>query len=435
MKNLETQSASDLKNQLISVTIGGTKDTVDPKLRKQLFTEYIKRAFPEMRINDLTPIDTSAALNSISATAEVEIGGRKTSIFGKVHIESETKVINAVGVKEEYEKASLLAEAGWPVVKPISMSQQRDYPLLLYPKMDEPTLFDELEKSNMSGIQTLTKQQLQELYAYNAVIGQKEVNTLRPGSVDEAKSAPVQTLFLKRFEKGGRIDQWYTENTEFRLPGLRTPISWRELLNCTWIINGVPYETTLNTIIRNARNVLSYTNENDAFMTLSHGDDHAGNVRLTRPPLVFDPAFAGWNPTSLDLKALAHTGFLPMAGMYYKPNGLNCTYVKAGNQIRVEIDFTSLPMAATFEVLARQIIDTRILPLLIRIKELGGDIDTEAQRVRYGLAGCALLTVNIAKLLEQNDGRAVGLLPMAVMFSELKGLNALEYLQTKIQQL
>jgi len=435
MQNVQTLSATELKDQLIEVTIGGAKASVDLEQKKMLFAEYMQRAFPEMKIFNLKPTDTSAALNSVSATANVDLNGQRLSIFGKVHIESETRVINAVGVEQEYQKASLLVEAGWPVVKPIAMSKQMDYPLLLYLQMNEPTLFDKLEKSNMNGVSTLREQQLKDFYEYNANIGQKEVKNLRQGSVDEAKNAPVQTLFLKRFEKGGRIDQWYTENTLFQLPGLIDPISWKELLTSQWQINGIVYNTTLQDIVDKARQSLAFENEEDAFLTLSHGDDHSGNVRLTQPPLVFDPAFAGWNPASLDLKALAHTGFLPLASMYYLPKGLNCTYQKSANKIQVEINLTSLPMYTTFEVLAKQIIDTRIIPLMKRVKESGGNIDKESQRIKCGMAGCALLTVNIAKLLEQGDGRAIGLLPMAILFSELKGLSALDYLNTEIKKL
>ena len=70
-----------------------------------------------------------------------------------------------------------------------------------------------------------------------------------------------------------------------------------------------------------------------------------------------------------------------------------------------------------------------------RVKELGGNIDKESQRIKCGLAGGALVTVNIAKLLAQGDGRAIGLLPMAILFFELKGLPALDYLNTEIKKL
>ncbi len=435
MKDERDLSAIELKNRLTTLTIGGANGPVDSAQRIIFFTEYMRRALPGMEVLSLLPIATTASLNSISALADVVLNGQRLPIFGKIHIESETKVINAVGVEEEYQKAQLLVEAGWPVVKPIAISQEKDYPLLLYPRMDEPTLFDELEQSHVSGVSILTDRQMQDLLSYNENIGQKELGQLKKGTANKARNAPVQTLFLKRIERNGRIDQWYSDDTAFQLPGLTTPMTWRELLSCTWKINNSIYKTTLQNIIDEARKVLGFTDEEQAFLTLTHGDDHAGNVRLTNPPVVFDPAFAGWNPATLDVKALAHTGFLPLAGMYYLPKGLTCTYQKNRNQLEVEVNIVDLPMYKTHEALAKQIIDTRTLPLLQKIKNRGGDIEKESQRIKSGLSSCALLTVNIAKLLGQGDGRAIGLLPTAVMFSELKGLSMLTYLDTKIKQL
>ncbi len=435
MKNERDLSAIKLKEQLIVLTIGGSNGTVNNGQRIKFFTEYMRRALPEMRVLNLSPVSTAASLNSICATANVMLNGQRLRAFGKIHIESDTKIINAVGVEEEYQKAQLLVDAGWPVVKPLAISRKEDYPLLLYPRMDETTLFDELEKSNVSGISTLTAQQINDLSSYNQKIGQKELEELKKGTAEEAKNAPVQTLFLKRIERDGRIDQWYLDDTAFQLPGLTTPITWRELLSCTWKINGLSFDITLQNIIDEARIILAFTNEGQTFLTLTHGDDHAGNIRLTRPPVVFDPAFAGWNPATLDVKALAHTGFLPMAAMYYLPKGLTCSYQQKGNQLEVETNIVDLPMYSTHEILAKQIIDSRTLPILRKIKDLGGDMEKESQRIKSGLSACALLTVNIAKLLGQNNGMAVGLLPMAIMFSTFKGLSMLEYLDAKIKQL
>ena len=212
-------------------------------------------------------------------------------------------------------------------------------------------------------------------------------------------------------------------------------ITWGELLDKTWSINGQDYDITLRKIIEKARQSLSFAGENQTYMTISHGDDHAGNVRLSDPPVVFDPAFAGWNPAALDIKALAHTGFLPMAAMYYPPKGLNVDYKISNGKVSVTTNIETLPTYQTHEILAKQIIDTRVVPLLRAIKKKDGDIGKEKKRVQSGLAGCALLTVNIANLLEENDGRAVGLLPMVVMFNELRGLPMLDYLNEQLRTL
>ena len=327
----------------------------------------------------------------------------------------------------------MLEKAGWPVLKPLGKSVDLRYPLLLYPVVSDPALFDIQEEAYITGTKQLTQTQINQLAKYNLLISEKEIESIRIGTTAEAINAPIQTLFLKRFEEKGRIDQWYKDDTQFLLPGLDRKISWKELLDLKWVINGASFDSTLRSIITQARKRISFKNEQNIALIISHGDDHAGNVRLTTPPTVFDPAFAGWNPASLDLKALAHTGFLPMAAMYYYPKGLKFTYQIEGNKITVQNNMIKLPNYSVQEELAKQIIDLRIIPLLKAVKEKIGDLTNDVDRVRCGLAGCALLTVNVAKLLEQNDGRAIGLLPMAIMFSELKGLPMLDYLNQQLQ--
>jgi len=426
----------ELRDALIGVTVGGTKGSIDLEKKGLIFAEYVTRAFPAARIITVKPISTASALNSVSGIIEMQFPNEAVqSVFGKVHIESNTRTLNPLGAEREYAMAEMLADAGWPVIEPLAKSDNTDYPLLLYPVIEEVPLFDKLEASYTFGELQITDEELSSLEEYNRKIGEKEVAEIRIGTRQEAIDAPVQTLLLKRFEQDGRIDQWYTADTNFKLPGMKEGITWNNLLNKKWNINGKDYKTTLRQIIDQARKSLAFDDEETTYLTISHGDDHAGNVRLSNPPVVFDPAFAGWNPAALDLKALAHTGFLPMAAMYYPPKDLNVEYQIENGKIFAITNLKDLPMYETQEKLAKQIIDTRVILLLRAIKEKGGNIEKEKQRVQSGLAACALLTVNIAQLLEQNDGRAVGLLPMAIMFSELKGLSILEYLNEQIDKI
>lgn len=433
LKNLGT---AELQQELIGITIGGTKDRINSRRRALLFATYVQRAFPDATVLGVKPTDTAAALNSVSGIINLRLSdGKKQEVFGKVHIESNTGTLNPLGAASEYANAEMLAKAGWPVLQAISMSKIPDYPLLLYPVIKEPPLFDKLESSHKTGIPQLTEADIKNIDQYNKQIGEKESAGLRIGTTNEAINAPVQNLLLKRLEVGGRIDLWYTPNVRFQLPGLKDLTEWGEILDMEWVINGNKYNGTVRQIIENGRRLLAFRGEEGAFMTISHGDDHSGNVRLTTPAVVFDPAFAGWNPASLDIKALAHTGFLPMAGMYYAPKGLECNYARQGNNMVVETNMAELPTYETHEVLARQIIDSRVLPILEAIKKQGGKLETERERIQSGLATCALLTINIAQLLEKGDGRAVGLLPIAVMFAEMKGLPMLSYLDKQIDRI
>lgn len=425
--------AKNLRQQLIAVTIGGSDGAINQAKQQTTLTRYVQSAFPIALVRKVTPLFTAAALNSISGILRLKFPDRiEQDFFGKIHVESNTNTISALGAEEEYSNAQTLADAGWPVLQPLRKSVLPDYPLLLYPLIKESTVFELLEASHQNGTSLFTQEHIDRLEQYHKRVGEKELQTMRKGTHQEAIDAPVQTLFLQRMKPGGRIDQWYSDDTLFSLPGIDQPLSWKELSTICWNINGKRYGITLDDIVHQSRQSFAYTNEKEAFLIISHGDDHAGNVRLTDPVIVFDPAFAGWNPATLELKALAHTGFLPMAALYYLPKGLTCTYTRTGNTIYVEHTMKKLPLYATHEIFARQIIDYRLIPLLRTIKDQGGDMIKETQRIQNGLAACALLTVNIAKLLQSEDGRGAGLLPMAIMFQELRGLPLLDYLAEKI---
>ncbi len=434
--NLQDLSSEELQKQLIEVTIGGAKKEVNPKRKAALFKIYIERAFPKVEVLNVEPTNTAAALYSVSGIVQLRWpNGKIQEVFGKIHIEANTGSLNPLGAANEYANAQLLAEANWPILQPLSKSNNPDYPLLLYPVQKEPALFDKLEASHTTGIVNITNAELEDLDQYNLKIGQREVESIKAGTIDEAINAPVQNLFLSRIKEGGRIDQWYKDDTSFDLPGLEKALSWKELLNMNWQINNHTFDITLQNIIDQARKNLSFEKEQKVFLTISHGDDHSGNVRLTKPPQVFDPAFAGWNPASMDLKALGHTGFLPMAAMYYYPKGLEWTYKQDDQILIVTNNMTYLPGYPVQEQLAKQIIDYRTIPLLSAIKSKKKDISADILRIKSGLAVCALLTVNIAKLLTEPDGRAIGLLPIALMFAQLKGLPMLTYLDKEIDQL
>ncbi len=403
---IERCTPAQLKEKLIAVTLGGSQRARSEDT-KAVFGEYVRRALPKMKLVSIEPFETTAALNSVAAFADVEQNGTRKKVFLKVHIESGTKSLSALGVEGEYRNAKQLEEAGWPVLTPLEMGCEAEYPLLVYPRIEAPTFFQMLEESYRSSRGVVTETDLKAMEVLNKQIGQATQDSVREVGQQEAANAPIQNLFLKRFEKGGRIDQWYTSDTEFWLPGLDALVRWEQLKTASWIVNGVSYSSKLGNIVDQARELLAFHGEDRAAAAVSHGDDHAGNVfidRVNKRGVVFDPAFAGVNPVSLcDLKAFAHTGFLPMAGLYYDPKLDTCRYQwdAQNNVMSVEVDFQRTPIYAVHETMARQIMDTRIVPLLKKAqKECGVDIARERERIICGLVGCALLTINVAQLLQ-----------------------------------
>ena len=427
-----------MREKLIALTIGGGDKPLDPDYKAAVFKEYIKMAFPNAAIRNVEPISTAASLNSISAYAEIDVqGSGYKPTFVKIHIESDTHSESSLGAENEYSQANLLAQHGWPVLTPLMSSNSREYPLLIYPRVEAPTVFDLLKESYDKNENLITSRELTVLSRLNRQVGRTIVDSSTVADSKEAVNSPVQTLFLERFKARGRIDEWYKSDTRFLLG--ENSITFRELLKAKWVINGEPYNVTLGEIIENARRYLSFDNEPRALVCVSHGDDHAGNIfmdKKNRRATIFDPAFAGFNPASLsNVKALAHTCFLPMGGMYYNP-GITASYKwdKAENAMEVEIPFESSAVYGSHEALAKQIVDLRILPLIKRAKRLGISAGDEFERIKYALSGCSLLTVNVANLLEQGDRRGEGLLPLTIMLAELKGLPMLSYLREKITQ-
>ncbi len=432
---------SEMKEKLIAITIGGGNEKVDPIYKAAVFKEYIGRALPDADIRSVEPISTAASLNSVCAYADIALkDGKYLPAFVKIHIESDTQSTSTLGAENEYSQANLLAEHGWPVLMPLMSSGSEDYPLLIYPRVEAETLFDLLKDSYDQGENLLTSSELDILSRLNKQIGNAMIKSTKLADSKEAVQAPVQTLFLERFKEGGRIDMWYKPDTRFPLTGEGKYITWRELLEIKWVINGNPYDITLAEVVENARRYLSFDQEPKALVCISHGDDHSGNIFMDKKgkkAIIFDPAFAGWNPGSLsNIKALAHSCILPMGGMYYDPKIGNVSYSwdENKNVMYVDIPFENSVLYDVHGVLAKQIIDLRILPLIQRSKQAGISVRNEYERIRHALAGCALLTTNIARLLEQNDGRGQGLLPLTIMLAELKGLPMLDYLREEIMQ-
>ena len=431
-----------MQKELIAITIGKeTSGKIDPVYKAAVFRKYIEKAFPDANIKTVEPISTSASLNSVCAYVDLSPKkGKFLSAFAKIHIESDTQSTSALGAEGEYAQANLLAQYGWPVVKPLMLSASKEYPLLLYPRINEKTLFDLFENSYNKSTNHITNTDLNVLSDFNEQVGEAMVDSVKTVGAKEAASAPSQTLFIERFKLGGRIDQWYKPETQFNLINKDGHISWQQLLKSKWVINGVPYDITLGEIVKNARKYLSFNQESPVPVCVSHGDDHAGNIfidRRKKKALLFDPAFAGWNPTALsNAKALAHNCFLPMGGMYYDPKIENVSYKwdKSKNVIYADIPFESSVLYNTHDILAKQIIDLRIVPLIQELKRRKINTRNELERIKYALSACALLTINVSSLLGQRDGRGQGLLPLTIMSAELKGLPMLSYLKERLIQ-
>ncbi len=411
-------------NNLIKATVGGSyTGALSLDDRNALFREYLQNAFPNLIFAKVSVVESKVSLNSISAVIAYKESDSENLVqgFAKVHIESNAGTSTMSGVDDEYKNALLLKEAGWPVLTPLIVSTNSEFPVLIYPEVKSETLFQKLEKE-YEGCNSISEKEYQSFATMQAEISRNQLKTVQPMSSEEAQNAPVQTLFYNRLRTDGRVDKWYTDDTTFVLPGFSQSASWKELKNSRWVINGKEYTATLEDILSYGRKAFSFEGLDKIIGVISHGDDHGGNIFLNENgAIVFDPAFAGLNPLVLsDVKAFAHIGFLPMAGMYFDPK-LAVQFSRKESSICVDIDFKKCPAYQAHEKLALAILRERILPTMQLL-------DKTTESFRNALASCALLTINVSELTT-NKNRGALLLPMAILLAELSGFSALEELK------
>lgn len=444
-----------LQEALVSATIGGSKGERDPSEIADVFDRYLKKSVSGIDIHSTKPVISTASLNSICAFVNFSLDGQTFDTLAKVHIESkeDNKSISSAAGVAEYNNAQLLSDFNFPIVHGIdAIPFNPDYPVLFYERIESPTLFDLLEDSykdpNNPKIQAGDLDCLATLERKTGKIASETMKIVEASALNSECEAPVQTLFNERMKSGGRIDQWYTPETILNLPG-HGEIAWSELLNKQWVVNGVRCSNTISDFIDTARTSLAFQDVKNAAICISHGDDHAGNVFILREKnraVVFDPAFSGWNPAVLgNIKPLVHSGLLPMAGMYYPPNGGQCNFQLTADKIIVEFDFEKTPMFEIHQKIFNIIFEERILPIFKRMEELGIDINPEIERLRLGMASCCLDVIHLGGLLENYSllqqghpivtGTGEGLLPMMLLILENKGLPQLETMERQLAKI
>lgn len=431
--NLKNCTSQTLHEYLSACTIGANKESL-PYTVEQIISEYISRSLPGVEINNLKKINSKASLNSVSATAEIKYGSIDESVFIKIHIETDANKSNALGLENEYANFLMLDNAGWPMLQPLYASLENEYKLLLYPRVYDQTLFEMLYESYSKRQICLPESYIVSLESMNKYIGEAYQKNIVQINSNEFDNSPVNNLFLRRIEEGGRCDKWYNENTLFKLDGIEAKISWHEIKDLKWEINDIEIESSLSDLIIRARkNLLGQNNSSALFGAISHGDDHAGNIFVSNErAYLFDPAFAGLNPIILsDIKAFAHICVLPLFGMYYDSHVKN-EYRLEGKKIKLTTNALENRIQELNIILAKQIVDFRIIPGVKLLVSKGANLEQIWETMKSAFFCCGFLTINAS----MNDSKAMasnnGLLAISIILGENVLLPQLEYLKSKI---
>jgi hypothetical protein len=372
---------------------------------EKLLLSFLRDVYPETVTHvELRPLAIS--LNSFNGFMTVENG---TRYFFKTHTESDT-VIN------EYYNSGLLADAGYPVIRPIFQSTVPGKQILVYELIENPSVFDyawDVEIAKIADFQSIASAQI----ACDQQLLQIYRNTLTSISAQENIEAPIHQLFFHRLT-GGRLERFYGTGTSVRLP--ENVFSIEDVLSWQWTINGQSYKETLAGIIERAIRLL---NPNQASLAVvGHGDAHNGNVFVSSEGLIyFDPAFAGKHDPLLDLvKPLFHNVFAMW--MYFpdeKAQMLEINMMVDGGLCSVYHTYQLHPIR---EMFLYSKLDHVLQPLIRDLRDANLLRPDWRAFLKSALFCCPFLTMNLADSVKFNPKIALLGLAMSIeMGSESYG--------------
>lgn len=308
------------------------------------------------------------SLNGFVTTAD----GR--SYFFKFHQEEGEG--DTVG---EYYRAEVLREAGFPVDMPLHVSGEVGRQILLYRRRGDPRLADlcravELGDSDAEALPLVEAQR-----TLDRLIGERYLATLHPTTPAQVEAESIHRLFHARLvdagndELGGRARRFYVDQ-EFRFPG--ASLSWRDLADKRWRINGIVYRHTLGQLFEESRTRLQPGRLAGHGAVVAHGDAHNANVWVeeaggTKQLVFFDPAFAGRQIPALlaEIKATFHNIFAHPLWLYDAPiadRRFAAAVAVAGDVVEVTTDWRLSPLRTLFLESKAQLVWRPLLAELAR---------------------------------------------------------------------
>lgn len=326
---------------------------------------------------------SAVSLNSINGILKTKSGSK---LFFKTHVEPQSII-------SEYYNSGILAEAGYPIIRPIYSSTTWGKQILIYEFFEFPSLFN-VVRDLETGKREDTEQVVEIQRSADRQLFQIYRQTLQPLSPTENAKSPVHQLFHYRLV-GGRFTEFY-HGSEITLP--RETIKFEQLAQLKWTINGVEFQETLGELVQKAKKILD-PNQEEVFSVIGHGDAHNGNVLVDEKNanlIYFDPAFAGRHSPLLDLaKPVFHNCFATW--MYFPEEiseHLSIDYKIENNRIFVEHDFPIHPVKKGF---LKSKLNLVLEPLLQEsFKEKAAQKYSWQEYFKLALLCCPLLTMNLA---------------------------------------
>jgi len=312
----------------------------DSDRAEALLLSFMRETFPQLNIRALMLRPQAVSLNSFNGFLTLADDSR---LFFKTHVEQD----NVIG---EYYNATMLADAGYPIIQPLYSSTRSGQQLVIYPVVSDPSVFDVARALETGESDPALAAQLAEAQAdADRALFTIYARTLEAQSAEDAARSPVHQLFYHRLV-GGRLDRFYGLDTEIIVQPGAPPQPLEAIRRAHWVINGRAYDVTLNTLIARATSLLGPAQSGPS--VVGHGDAHNGNVFFSssRGLRYFDPAFAGRHHPLLDLtKPLFHNVFAMW--MYFPADEAQRMTIHAaldGEVWQVNHDYTLNPLRLMF---------------------------------------------------------------------------------------
>ena len=365
--------------------------------------EFVNNKFPDLRAKSIRINESKVSLNSVNGFIETASG---TEYFFKFHAEEDEEKTVKQG---EYYNAQTLDDAGWPMIKPVYVSNEPGSQFLVYPKVQAVTAFDLFEREDevfaksgdyTANLPSLMQAEEQLLEVESMAL----IQSLKTVKGAEVADAGIFQLFTKRLasvnDSTPRVQLFYY-GQDVNLPNGEV-INFKELKKYKWAINGVEYSENLEELIESAKQILTPRPNEDTPVVLAHGDDHNGNKFYINGQFVFfDPAFAGWQPALLAfIKATFHNTFAHPFWLY-DPDKLNSML---GLKYTIDYENRAVNIIHNFDfadksTARKKILDLQIIkvwrPLITKLKELGLLPDNWKEYIKKALFCCPFLVYNL----------------------------------------
>ncbi|MCE0492785.1 hypothetical protein [Vibrio salinus] len=273
--------------------------------------EKLKTLISELTESDVIQLSINRdqySLNSLNGFVSLSNG--REYFFKYHHEEGEEHSI------EEYYRAELLKEHGFPVDVPVFACKEPGRQILLYNKRNDSRLADVCREIESGHNPDLLFSVVDAQIEFDKLTLSKTLQSYKTATAEQVGAEAIHQLFYRRLTDGknpdgfgGRVNTFYV-NKRFQLGNVI--LDWETFSHAKWQINGDLFPLSIHELFTLSAKKLQPEHLARHGVVTAHGDAHNANVWYEDGEKailsLFDPAFAGeYIPALLaEIKATFH---------------------------------------------------------------------------------------------------------------------------------